>query len=91
MKKFINSWAMKWFRKLFVEAIYFQILHNKNYYCCHVKTWHSWFICWKNLKEVKENMNSIYLIKDLPYICSYDWFMSKERRLGFLNECIKKF
>lgn len=91
MKTFINSPLMKWFRKAFLKIIYFQILHNKKNHCCKVENWHSLFICWKDLKEVKANMNSKQLLDWSSYSCHISWFNSKEKRLNFLNECIKKF
>jgi hypothetical protein len=90
MKILINSPLMKWFRKSFLKAIYFQILHNKKRHCCHVRTWHSLFVCWKDLKEVKQNMTSKQLRNWKSYTCKLCWFDNKEKRLDFLKECIQK-
>lgn len=96
MKKLINSDRMAWFRKRFLKKIYIAILSNSSGYCCRVKPWESIFICWKDLKEVKENMNSDQLIKDINgdftnYTCENAWFWCKEFRLLFLEECLSKF
>lgn len=92
MEKFINSWAMKWFRKSFLKKIKSKI-EKKDKFCCQVKTWHKIFICWKNLKEVEENMiQTTYLKQNVrDFDCDTSWFYNKEDRLSFLEECIKKF
>lgn len=82
---------MKWFRKSFLKTIHSDILNNNYHYCCKVQTWHKLFICWKDLKEVKENMNSKQLNGLSTYTCSFNWFDDKENRLEFLEECLKKF
>ena len=90
----INSDKMTWFRKRFLKKIYRAILSNDAHFCCRVKTWESIFICWKDLKEVQENMNSEQLLKYYPgdgYTCQYSWFWRKEYRLLFLEECLSKF
>lgn len=95
MKKLINSKFGKAFRKSYLKAIRKQIITNKEIYCCNVITWHRIFICWKDLKEVKENMNSEHLrtrmLKPTVWTCVYSWFFTKESRVKFLNECIDKF
>lgn len=91
MKTLINSSLMKWFRKSFLTKIHSDILYNKKYYCCKVNSWHSFFICWKNLKEVKENMNSKELKEITEYSCNFSWFYNKVGRLEFLKECLMKF
>lgn len=93
-KKLINSDRMTWFRKRFLKKIYRVILSNCKTYCCTVKPWESRFICWKDLKEVKENMNSDQLIRydtNSSYTCNDPWFWCKENRLLFLEECLSKF
>lgn len=96
LKKIINSSYFTWFRKSFLRKIYNEISIAKHAYCCNVITWHKLFICWKNLKEVKENMSSNTLIlgikedKSLQH-CGLSWFHQKKHRLEFLNECLEKF
>jgi hypothetical protein len=93
VKNLINSEYMKWFRLSFLKKIHNDILTGETRYCCLVSTWHKSFICWKDLKEVKENHYSKYI---RPYYssweltCSNVWFEGKEDRLNFLNECISK-
>ena len=92
MKALINLRLFKPFRKIFLERIRKDILHKDNVnFCCHVKSWHSIFICWKDLKEVKENMNSKYLSVGLPYNCDFSWFTNRNSRISFLDECLLKF
>lgn len=89
MKKIINSRYFKWFRKGFLRKIYIDILHEDANFCCYVRSWHRIFICWKDLKEVKENMDSVY--KDLDHkVCVAPWFSSKENRIKFIAECLIK-
>lgn len=87
---------MKWFRKSFLLKIQRDIIFGKKHHCCNVNTWHRLFICWKDLKEVKENMQSNYLkivIKNnyAFHNCDYSWFYDKSDRLSFLQECVIKF
>lgn len=95
MKKLINSSRMSWFRKSFLINIRKEIFNDDRYYCCHVDSWHSKFICWKDLKEVQENLNSeyikFYVKEEKLYNCSEVWFYNKTKRLNFLDECIAKF
>lgn len=95
MKKIINSPYMTWFRKSFLNRIHKEISTDKEMYCCLVKSWHSWFICWKDLKEVNENLTSKQIIQFLRTYgyelnCTKIWFDSKTERLAFLQECIDK-
>lgn len=95
MKRIINSDRMSWFRKSFLTKIEKEILIYKYRYCCHVKSWHSIFICWKDLKEVQENLDSKYIIDHIKnenyFDCSNVWFYSRTHRLNFLDECLAKF
>lgn len=100
MKKLINSKYFKWFRKLFLKKIYKNIDNGDDYFCCHVMCIYRLFICWKELKEVKENMDSKYLsewIKVNPnqQHCKNVWFDSdvtyNQNRLLFLKECLSEF
>ncbi len=91
MKTLINTRLFKPFRKAFLKTIYAEIISGNETYCCHVWSRYKFFICWKNLKEVKENMNSKYLRSNIKYTCDRIWFYSKEDRLAFLRECLIKF
>lgn len=96
MKSIINhnNFISNAFRKSFLQTIYNEIEKDEKLYCCCVITWHKLFICWKNLKEVKNNMDSGYL-RDVIISgreeanCINGWFSCKSNRLGFLKECIK--
>lgn len=96
MKRIINSDIMSWFRKSFLTKIRKEIFKHYGYgYCCHVNSWHKTFICWKDLKEVQENLDSEYIIdyikKDKLFTCSNAWFRNPNDRLNFLDECLNKF
>lgn len=94
LEKLINSKYGKSFRRSFLEQIYNDIKNEKKYYCCGVKSWHSKFICWKDLKEVQENLTSNHLdsyIRNNSYFyCELCWFEDRYDRLAFLKECISK-
>ncbi len=86
---------MWWFRKSFLKRIYKQIKSGNEKYCCLVWSWHSVFICWKDLKEVQDNITSHYISERVRgnkdnQNCGNVWFYTKGARLGFLNECITK-
>lgn len=87
----INSFLFERFRKSFLKRILKDITLNKTKFCCLVWSYHRIFICWKDLKEVKENMSSKYLIESINYDCSEVWFWFKEDRISFLKECLSKF
>lgn len=95
MKKILNSNLFKGFRRSYLQAIYKVIESDRGYYCCNVKTWHKLFICWKDLKEVKENINSEFIWTEhrgnINLHCGHCWFENKTNRLGFLKECLSKF
>ena len=64
-------------------------------YCCNIRHGYNLLICWKNLKEVKENMNSIHLASEIRnnrklQNCGYSWFDSRECRIAFIKECLNK-
>lgn len=95
MKKIINSPKMWWFRKSFLKTIHKQIKTGRRDYCCLVKSWHSWFICWKDLKEVQENIGSCHLADHVKnnyenQNCRNVWFYNKFARVSFLEECITR-
>ncbi len=86
---------MKWFRKSFLKKIYKNISTDKDRFCCKVNSWHTFFISFKDLKEVKENQKSDFIKSyfnglDLPLKCYRVWFISKSDRIDFLQECINK-
>lgn len=94
MKEFINSNYMKWFRKLFLKYLIKKVIFSKrSYYLCLHTTIYSLFICWKDLKEVQNNLNSKYIktyIKESEvYNCSVVWFDSNIERHLFLRECLE--
>ncbi len=96
MKKIINSKFFKNLRKKYLQKIYDEISNDNKEFCCHVIIKLGMFICWKNLKEVKDNMNSLYLRYEIRTIkanqtCEKAWFENKEIRLLFLQECLDKF
>lgn len=96
MKRIINSNTQlgRWFRRTYLTTISNSIFWEKEEYCCWVVTWQRLFICWRNLKEVQENLNSSYIgyhIKQYNLLdCENPWFHTKEERLGFLQECLDK-
>jgi len=90
MKKIINSKYFKRFRRSFLKVILHEIESDKERFCCHVITWYRAFICWKDLKEVQENLNSEHLWINKDYSCDSVWFFNKQQRISFLKECISK-
>lgn len=92
MKALINSRLFKPFRKSFLKKIRKEVTDNNSLvnFCCLVKSWHTIFICWKDLKEVKENMKSKYLVPP-PYRCDLPWFQNRNDRISFIDECLLKF
>ena len=85
----------KKFRESFIKAIYKRILFSKERFCCNVITWHRLFINFKDVKEVKENMNSKYLdpwpINNRNFTENTVWFSNRTDRLSFLAEVLAKF
>lgn len=97
MKTLINSDFLlaRMFRKSYLKKLH-HVVTTKVFYCCHVNTWHRLFICWKDLKEVKENMTSIYLKDHVrenieERHCANVWFSCMHNRKSFLEECLKNF
>ena len=101
MKKFINSKYMKWFRKLFLLHLYNELsIHMERYgkpmFLCHVKCIYGIFISWMDLKEVRDNLDSSYILNSVKQLDSYPnknivWFDRNIDRLLFLGECLNKF
>lgn len=89
MKKIINSKNFTWFRRSFLEKIRRDIENKKSNYCCNVRSWHRIFICWKDLKEVQDNRDSLMLL-DFYFSCNRAWFENRYNRIKFLDECIEK-
>lgn len=93
----INSKFGIRFRLSFLKRIHKEISNNKQYYCCAVNSWHSYFICWKDIREVQDNLNSNKICKiarehitgqKLIFNCSFSWFDNKYNRILFLIKVI---
>ena len=101
MKKFINSKYMKWFRKLFLLHLYNELsIHMERYgkpmFLCQVKCIYGIFISWMDLKEVRDNLDSSYILRSVKSLDSFPnkdivWFDKNIYRLSFLGECLNKF
>ena len=101
MKKLINSKYMKWFRKLFLLHLYNELsIHMERYgkpmFLCQVKCIYGIFISWMDLKEVRDNLDSIYISRSVKQFNTFPnkdiiWFDRNIDRLLFLGECLDKF
>ena len=101
MKKLINSKYMKWFRKLFLLYLYNELsVHMEKYskpmFLCHVNCIYGIFISWIDLKEVRDNLDSSYILHSVKSLDSFPnkdivWFDKNIYRLSFLGECLNKF
>ena len=101
MKIFINSKYMKWFRKLFLLHLYNELsVHMREYskpmYLCQVKCIYGIFISWIDLKEVRDNLDSSYILRPVKQFNTFPskdiiWFDRNIDRLLFLGECLNKF
>ena len=101
MKKLINSKYMKWFRKLFLLYLYNELsVHMEKYskpmFLCQVKCIYGIFIFWMDLKEVRDNLDSSYILHSVKSLDSFPnkdivWFDKNIYRLSFLGECLNKF
>ena len=101
MKKLINSKYMKWFRKLFLLHLYNELsVHMREYskpmFLCNVNCIYGIFISWMNLKEVRDNLDSSYILHSVKSLDSFPskdivWFDRNIYRLLFLGECLNKF
>ena len=101
MKKLINSKYMKWFRKLFLQYLYNELcLHmetcSKPMFLCNVECICGMFISWTDLKEVRDNLDSSYILNSVKQLDSFPnkdivWFDRNTDRLLFLEECLDKF
>ena len=101
MKKFINSKYMKWFRKLFLLHLYNKLsVHMEKYgkpmFLCQEHCIYGTFISWMDLKEVRDNLDSSYLLYSVKSLDSFPnkyivWFDRNIDRLLFLEECLNKF
>lgn len=94
-ERIINSRYFTWYRKAFLKKIYRSIKNYNAYYCCRVPSIYKLFICWKDLKEVKENYDSIFILDEVKKFKAFKrrvvWFHSHNERLKFLRECLSKF
>ena len=101
MKVLINSKYMKWFRKLFLQHLYNELsIHMEKYskpmFLCEVKCIYGIFISWIELKEVKDNLDSNYILRSVKPFDTFPnknivWFDRNIDRLLFLEECLNKF
>ena len=101
MKKLINSKYMKWFRKLFLLYLYNNLsvhmeIYSKPMFLCQVKCIYGIFISWIDLKEVRDNLDSSYILHSVKSLDSFPnkyivWFDRNIDRLLFLGECLDKF
>lgn len=101
MKKFINSKYMKWFRKLFLLYLYNKVsisikMNREHTFLCQVKCIYGIFISWIELKEVKDNLDSSYILCSVKRVDTFPnknivWFDRNIDRLLFLEECLDKF
>ena len=101
MKKLINSKYMKWFRKLFLLYLYNELsVHMEKYskpmFLCQEHCIYGTFISWMDLKEVRDNLDSSYLLYSVKSLDSFPnkyivWFDRNIDRLLFLEECLNKF
>ena len=101
MKILINSRYMKWFRRLFLQHLYNKLsihmeTYSKDMFLCHVKCIYGIFISWMDLKEVRDNLDSSYILNSVKQLDSFPnkdivWFDKNTDRLLFLEECLDKF
>ena len=92
---------MKWFRKLFLQYLYNKLcLHmktcSKPMFLCQEHCIYGTFISWMDLKEVRDNLDSSYLLYSVKSLDSFPnkyivWFDRNIDRLLFLEECLNKF
>ena len=101
MKKFINSKYLKWFRKLFLLHLYNKLSahmerYSKPMFLCQEHCIYGIFISWIDLKEVRDNLDSSYILNSAKQLDSFPteyivWFDRNIDRLLFLEECLDKF
>ena len=101
MKTLINSKYMKWFRKLFLLYLYNELsihmeIYSKPMFLCHVNCIYGIFISWIDLKEVRDNLDSSYILDYVKKVDEFPtediaWFDRNIDRLLFLEECLDKF
>ena len=96
-KKLINSSWFTGYRKYILEKILSDITNYNRVYCCLVRFKGQSFICWKDLKEVRETLQTTKNIiawkenlRNNPN-CGAVWFEDREQRIAFLEECLEKF
>ena len=101
MKTLINSKYMKWFRKLFLQHLYNELsVHMETYskpmFLCSVNCIYGIFISWMDLKEVRDNLDSSYILDYVKKVYEFPcnqmvWFDRNIDRLLFLGQCLYKF
>jgi len=96
-KLIINTSLFTKYRKYILQKILSDITSNKYNFCCHVEFKGKNFICWKDLKEVRETLQTTKTIiewKENLIInnptCGVAWFDNKEQRIAFLKECLRE-
>ena len=92
---------MKWFRKLFLLHLYNKLsahmeIYSKPMFLCQEHCIYGTFISWMDLKEVRDNLDSSYLLYSVKSLDSFPnkyivWFDRNIDRLLFLEECLNKF
>lgn len=90
----INTPLFTRYRRKYIEYIHYEIDNELECFCCRVR--YSKFICWKDLKEIKSNIDSDYirtLLRGHKSLLNCDriWFDTTQDRLNFLEECLSKF
>jgi hypothetical protein len=99
-KGLINSFWFTGYQKYILEKILSDITSDKHDFCCHVEFKGKDFICWKDLKEVRETLQTTKTIiaskenlRNNPNcgVVWLVWFEDREKRIAFLEECLEKF
>ena len=65
-------------------------------FLCNVRCIYGTFISWIDLKEVRDNLDSSYILNSAKQLDSFPnkdivWFDKNIYRLSFLEECLNKF
>lgn len=97
-RRIINSILFKNFRKRYLQNLLKQVEESRSVtptFLCNLRIKESKIICWMELKEVQNNLNSIYLLHHKMYLikkgCQAVWFNNDSDRIKFLKECLQKF
>lgn len=88
---------MKWFRRLYILDLISKVekkggRYDEDIFLCLQYSIYSLFICWKELKEVQDNLDSEHIYSDIRcyelFNCDNVWFHSNRQRIAFLKECL---